>query len=78
MAKQTKEEKRIDKVVEAAFNKFGQGIQFNIMDLGKIHSAGVAAANACVSPGVTFGSVLELHAIVEAVKHAIEQYRLPR
>jgi hypothetical protein len=43
MARQTKQEKQIDNLVEAAFNRHGHNIQFNIMDLGKIHKAGVEA-----------------------------------
>lgn len=43
MARKTKEEKRIEKATEAAFNKVGNRRQFNIMDLGKIHAAGIAA-----------------------------------
>lgn len=44
MARKTKEEKRIDAEVEAAFYKVGGNRQFNIMDLGKIHDAGKTAA----------------------------------
>jgi len=49
--KKTKESKRIDKAVEDAFNTHGKGFQkpmlkFHILDLGKIHDAGVAAAQA--------------------------------
>lgn len=43
MARKSKQEKRIDDMVEAAFYKHGSNIQFNIMDLGKIHKAGVDA-----------------------------------
>ena len=43
MARQTKESKRIDAAVADAFRRLGNNIQFNIMDLGKIHDAGVAA-----------------------------------
>ena len=46
MARQTKEAKRIDNAVDAAFKTHGNNIQFNIMDLGKIHDAGVAAGQA--------------------------------
>ena len=46
MARQTKEEKRIDAAADAAFYKHGNQIQFNIMDLGKIHDAGVVAGRA--------------------------------
>lgn len=61
MARQTKEEKRIEKAVEAAFNKFGKNRQFNIMDLGKIHAAGEKAAKD--------GGDIE-----EAVRQACDQY----
>ena len=44
MARKTKEEKRIDAAVDTAFNTHASGIQFNIMDLGKIHDAGAKAA----------------------------------
>jgi hypothetical protein len=43
MARKSKEEKRIEAAAEAAFNKVGRGRQFDVMDLGKIHDAGVAA-----------------------------------
>jgi pyruvate-formate lyase len=46
MARQTKQEKQIDNLVEAAFNQHGHHIQFNVMDLGKIHRAGVDAVKA--------------------------------
>ena len=46
MARQTKEDKRIDAAADAAFYKHGNQIQFNIMDLGKIHNAGVVAGKA--------------------------------
>jgi hypothetical protein len=46
MARQTKQEKQIDSLVAAAFNQYGYHIQFNIMDLGKIHKAGVDAVKA--------------------------------
>jgi hypothetical protein len=38
--------KAIDKVVERAFGVYSKGLQFNIMDLGKIHAAGVRAYQA--------------------------------
>jgi hypothetical protein len=38
--------KAIDRVVEKAFGACSQGLQFNIMDLGKIHAAGVHAYQA--------------------------------
>ena len=36
----------IDKAVEQAFGACSRGLQFNIMDLGKIHAAGVRAYQA--------------------------------
>lgn len=62
MARKTKQDKLIDSQVESAFNRHGKNIQFNIMDLGKIHDAGVRAAQA--------GNDVD-----EAVILAIEQYR---
>ncbi len=62
MPRMTKEEKRIEKETEQAFNKNASGIQFDIMDLGKIHQAGVNAGKANQS-------------IEEAVKAAIQTYR---
>jgi len=44
MARMTKEQKRIEKAVEAAFNKYGSNRQFNIMDLNNISIAGSRAA----------------------------------
>jgi hypothetical protein len=63
MARKTKEEKRIEMATEQAFKLHGQNIQFNIMDLGKIHNAGVNAGKAGQS-------------IEDAVKAAIEQYKV--
>ena len=60
--RKTKEDKRIDTLVAAAFNQHGKNIQFNIMDLGKIHDAGAAAAKAGQS-------------VDDAVITAIAQYR---
>ena len=42
----TKEEKRIEAAVAAAFRKVGSNRQFNIFDLAKINNAGNAAAKA--------------------------------
>ncbi len=61
MGARLNEAKRINKLVEAAFNKIGKNRQFNVMDLGKIHDAGVSAAHA--------GRDVE-----EAVKAACDQY----
>jgi hypothetical protein len=63
MARQTKEDKRIDKAVEESFKKHSSNMQFNVMDLGKIHAAGVKAGK-------------EGKDIDTAVKEAIEQYRI--
>jgi len=46
MARKTKEEKRIEAAVDAAFSKVGNRRQFNIFDLSKIQAAGVAAGKA--------------------------------
>jgi hypothetical protein len=46
MARQTKQDKQIDQAVEAAFYRHGNHVQFNIMDLSKIHRAGVEAVKA--------------------------------
>ena len=46
MARKTKEEKRIEKEIEVAFNDHGNSRQFNIMDLNKIHAAGLTAGKA--------------------------------
>ena len=40
--KLTKEQKAIAKITEAMFYKLANGIQFNIMDLGKIDKAAKA------------------------------------
>lgn len=63
MARKTKEDKRIEKAVDDAFKKHGNGIQFNMMDLGKISAAGTKAGQ-------------EGKDIEAAVKEAIEQYRV--
>jgi len=39
-------QKRIEAIVEAAFIKHSFGLQFDIMDLGKIFNAGTAAVKA--------------------------------
>ena len=43
MARETKESKRIDAAVDAAYYRNGNGIQVNIFDLSKIMNAGRAA-----------------------------------
>jgi len=58
-----KKKNPIDDAVAAAFNKHGSNIQFNIMDLGKIHDAGVLAAAG------------GMDAIDAAVIEAIAKYR---
>jgi hypothetical protein len=59
--RKTKQQKATDKAIEAAFNKFGTGRQFPIMDLAKITDAGQKAADLGQS-------------IDEAVKAACDQY----
>lgn len=63
MAKQTKEEKRIDKEVEAAYAKHGQGVQIPMMEIGSIYAAGRNA-------------VKNNESIEEAVKAQIEKIRV--
>ncbi len=63
MARMTKQEKNVENAVDKYFKIHGNNIQFNIMDLGKIHSAGVNA-------GLTGGN------IEQAVINAIEKYRV--
>lgn len=46
MPRQTKEDKRIEAAVNAAFYKHGNCRQFSIMDLGKIRNAGIEAGKA--------------------------------
>ncbi len=59
--------KKLDAEVTAAFNKHGNRIQFNIMDLGKISKAGRDAYE-------TGG----LEAMEKAVIDAIAKYRVDR
>ena len=60
--KLTKEQKAIAKITEAMFYKLANGIQFNIMDLGKVLGAAEKA-------GVS-GQDMEA-----AIKEAISKYR---
>lgn len=62
MARQTKEEKRIKGEVDRLFKLHGTGVQFNIMDLGKVLGAAEKA-------GVS-GQDMEA-----AIKEAISKYR---
>lgn len=62
MARLTK--KAISNAVDAAFNKHGNNVQFDIFDLGKISSAGEQAA-----------AIGGLEAIDQAVIEAIQKYR---
>lgn len=62
MVRMSKEEKRIERETDAAFNKHGSGVQFDMMDLSKITQAGKTAARTGAS-------------IEEAVKAAIQVYR---
>lgn len=43
MKKQTKAEKQADKLIEATFRRVANGVQINIMDIGKIFAAGRTA-----------------------------------
>jgi len=61
--KLTKEQKRIEREVDAACQKLSNGHVINIMDLDKIHDAGMAAGNAGQD-------------INAAVVAAIEQYEV--
>ena len=66
MARQTKEEKRIKGEVDRLFKLHGTGVQFNIMDLGKIDKA----AKAVLAVG---GAIEDAEA---AMLQAISQYRV--
>lgn len=44
--RKTKEQKRIDNLVEASFYRHAQNVQIPVLDLSKVHAAGVAAAQA--------------------------------
>jgi hypothetical protein len=58
----TKAQKAAEKAYDDAFRKLGQNIQFDIMDLGKMHKE----ANAAVATGKT---------MEQAVAEAIAKYR---
>ena len=62
MARMTKEEKRIEAEWKAAFKVHGNCVEFNVMDLGKLHGEVTAAGKA--------GQNVE-----EATKAAIAKYR---
>jgi hypothetical protein len=62
MARMTKEEKRIEQEFTAAFKVHGSCVQFNIMDLGKMHVEVTTAGRA--------GQNIE-----EATKAAIAKFR---
>jgi hypothetical protein len=62
MPRMTKEEKRIDAETSQAFKTHGNGIEFDIFDLSKIHNAGIEAGRR--------GENIE-----DAVKAAIQLYR---
>lgn len=62
MARQTKAQKSVDKLVNAAFQRNCSNVQFNIMDLGKVMNAGRDA--------IVGGQDLD-----EAMIAAKEQYR---
>jgi len=64
--RKTKEAKRIETAAAAAFKKHGSGVQVNIMDIGKILSAG---ENAGALGGDRKG-------IEAAVVDALAKYRL--
>ena len=55
--------KQLESAVESAFKRFGQNRQFNIMDLGTIHRAGMDAGQAGES-------------IEDAIKAAVDQYAI--
>lgn len=59
----TKEEKRIEAAVHAAFKKVGSGREFNIFDLAKITAAGKDAAKTG-------------HDIEDAVRSACDLYEV--
>lgn len=62
MARQTKEEKRIDKEIEVAYYKHGTNVEISVLDIGKIYSAGHAASK-------------EGKSVEESVKASIGLYR---
>ena len=62
MARKTKTEKLIEQQVEAAFQRHGSRVQFNVMDLSKIMNAGHVAARAGTS-------------VDDAMIAAVAQYR---
>lgn len=46
MPRQTKEEKKIDGLIEAAYYRHGNNVQVNVMDIPNIFNAGRAALQA--------------------------------
>lgn len=45
MARMTKEQKRIEAEFDRCFKLHGQNVQFDIMDLGKLHAEATANPN---------------------------------
>ena len=68
--RKSKEQKALEPIVDAAFKRLGNRIEFNIFDLGKITKAGETAGTAAMLAGT---SVVE--AVEAAVTQAIAQYR---
>lgn len=60
--RQSKEEKRVDKLIEQTYYKYGSGVQINVFDIGKVFEAGRSALAA--------GTDLD-----EAIKASIAQLR---
>lgn len=65
-ARQSKADKVAEARVTAAYNAVAEGVQINVLDLGKIHDAGMAAVKA--------GGDDE--AVRSAVREAVTKFRL--
>jgi len=63
MARQTKQEKEIDKRIESTYYKYGSGVQVGIMDIPKIFQMGREA--------ITNGEDLD-----KAIQDAIAKFRV--
>lgn len=73
-ARKSKFEKQVDGLVEKFYTKHGQGVQIDVMDIGKIYERGQAAAQAAKDAGEAVGASVE-HGVESAVIAAIAQFR---
>lgn len=64
--RKSKFEKQVDGLVEKFYRQHGQGVQIDVMDIGKIYAAGLEAATAAQATEANLEGAVE-QAVIAAI-----------